>query len=140
MYARSMGRLVQIVLAVIACVTLHACATLAVTAAGIGGSTAVNHKLQGITYRTFSAPLPRVKSASLAALKRMGMPRSGGQKTETGETIFAKATGRDIEIELESLSPNATRMRVAARDGGLLYDSATATEIILQTEKVLGKV
>ena len=28
-------------------------------------------------------------------------------------------------------------MRVAARSGGLFYDTATATEIILQTEKIL---
>src|SRR4029079_11746690 len=98
----------------------------------------VNHTLSGITYRTFTAPLPRVKSASLAALKQMGIQREGGQKTGTGETILAKATGREIEIELESLSANATRMRVTAKNGGLFYDSATATEIVLQTEKALG--
>jgi hypothetical protein len=106
----------------------------------VGGSTAVNHTLGGITYRTFTVPLPRVKSASLTALNRMGMKRAGGQKSENGETILAKASGRDIEIELESLSPSTTRMRVTATNGGLLYDSATATEIILQTEKALGKV
>ena len=128
------------VLAVTACGVLNACAPLAVTAAGVGGSTAVNHTLQGVTYRTFSAPLPRVKAASLSALNHMGIQRSGGQKTGRGETILAKATERDIEIELESLSPNATRMRVIARNGGLFYDSATATEIILQTEKALGNV
>ena len=29
-------------------------------------------------------------------------------------------------------------MRVVARDGGFFYDSATASEIIVQTEKSLG--
>lgn len=140
MVACSIRKTVLALAAVAAAGGLNACAPLAVTAAGVGGATAVNHTLQGIAYRTFTAPLPRVKSASLAALKQMGMPRSGGQKTENGETILAKATGRDIEIELESLSPNATRMRVTAKDGRLFYDSATATEIILQTEKILGNV
>ena len=136
----SMRQIVLSVNALAVCATLSACAPLAITAAGVGGATAVNHTLTGITYRTFSAPLPRVKAASLSALNRMGLQRSGGQKTGTGETILAKATERDIEIELESLSPNATRMRVTAKNGGLFYDSATATEIIVQTEKALGNV
>jgi hypothetical protein len=131
------ARWIVVTLAVTAA-TLNACAPLAITAAGIGGSTAVNHTLTGITYRTFTAPLPRVRTASLNALKTMGLQRDGGQKTQNGEMILAKATGREIEIELESLSPNATRMRVTAKNGGMFYDSATATEIVLQTEKALG--
>jgi hypothetical protein len=131
------ARWIVVTLAVTAA-TLNACAPLAITAAGIGGSTAVNHTLTGITYRTFTAPLPRVRTASLNALKNMGLQRDGGQKTQNGEMILAKATGREIEIELESLSPNATRMRVTAKNGGMFYDSATATEIVLQTEKALG--
>ena len=68
------------------------------------------------------------------------MRRAGGQKSATGETILAKATDRDIEIALESLSPNTTRPCVSSRrTAACLYDSATATEIILQTEKALGK-
>jgi hypothetical protein len=112
---------------------------MAIAAFGVGGSTAVNHTLTGITYRTFTAPLPQVKTASVTALNRMGMQRAGGQKSANGETLLAKATDREIEIELESLSANTTRMRVVAKNGGLFYDSATATEIILQTEKALGK-
>ncbi|HYE87985.1 MAG TPA: hypothetical protein VEA16_16590, partial [Vicinamibacterales bacterium] len=46
----------------------------------------------------------------------------------------ALAEARTIEIELERLSPEATRMRVTAiQDIPILRDSATATEIILQT-------
>ena len=42
--------------------------------------------------------------------------------------------------ELEALTPNTTRMLVVAKkDGGVLRDSATATEIILQTEKIVGQ-
>ena len=123
---------------VTACAALNGCAPVAITAAGVGGSTAVNHTLSGITYRTFTAPLPRVRSASLSALAKMGLQRESSQKNEHGETILAKATGREIEIELEALSPNATRMRVTAKNGGLFYDSATATEIVIQTEKALG--
>jgi len=55
------------------------------------------------------------------------------------ETITARAADRDIQIELEALTPATTRMLVTAKkDGGILQDSATATEIILQTEKNVG--
>jgi len=55
------------------------------------------------------------------------------------ETIHAKAGDRDIDIVLESLTPNTTRMKVTARqNGGILSDGATATEVILQTEKFVG--
>ena len=134
----SSWRIAVPVAGLMACAALNACAPLAVTAAGVGGATAVNHTLTGITYRTFSEPLPRVKSASLRALNRMGLKHSSGQKTDHVETINAKANDRDIEIQFESLTPSTTRMRVTARSGGLFYDSATATEIILQTEKALG--
>ena len=55
------------------------------------------------------------------------------------EVIMARASDREIEIEIEALTPNTTRLAVTAiKDGGLLRDSATATEIILQTEKLVG--
>src|SRR5262245_2903675 len=117
----SMRRIGLLAAALAAWGILSSCAPLAVTAVGVGGSTAVNHTLTGITYRTFSAPLPRVKAASLKALNTMGMQRAGGEKSANGETILAKATERDIEIQLEALSSNATRMRVVARNGGLFY-------------------
>lgn len=112
------------------------CAPLAMTAAGIGGSTAVSHVLGGVTYRTFSEPLPKVKGATMAALTRMQIKVDGAERRGHGEVIKAEASGREIEIELESLTPSTTRMRAVARDG-LLYDSATATEIIIQTETLL---
>ena len=43
--------------------------------------------------------------------------------------------GRKIEIALESLSGNATRVRAVASLGFMRYDTATADEIIKQTEK-----
>ncbi len=52
---------------------------------------------------------------------------------------MAKAGDPNIEIELEALTPNTTRMRVVAKkDGGMIVDSSTAVEIITQTEKSIG--
>ena len=55
------------------------------------------------------------------------------------EVITARASDRNIEVEIESLTPNTTRVAVTAiKDGGIIRDAATATEIILQTEKLVG--
>ena len=115
------------------------CAAAALTAAAVGGGVAVNHQLGGIAYRTFTAPLPRVRSAALTALRKMGIKVEGTEKIEYGERLLAKAGDRNIEIELEALTPNTTRMRaVAKKDGGAVVDSSTAVEIITQTEKAIG--
>jgi hypothetical protein len=112
---------------------LAGCEPLSLAALGIGGSAAVNHKVSGTPYRTFTAPISKVKTASMGALKRMGIKTESMTKMENGELITARAGKREIEVELESLTPNTTRMKVVAREGGFFYDSATATEIIAQT-------
>jgi hypothetical protein len=104
---------------------------------GVGTAVGVNHTLNGIVYRTFSEPLPKVKRATVTALKQMEITVDAVEKVETGERIKAKANNRAIEIELESITPKTTRMRVVASSNGLMKDSATATEIILQTEAAL---
>lgn len=118
------------------CCTLAGCEALALTALGIGASTGVSHSLSGITYRTFAEPIPRVKGASLKALRHMQIKVASSGKNGTGESIKANAADREISIELEALSPNTTRMRVTASTG-FFRDSATATEIIIQTERYL---
>jgi|SRR5882672_890186 len=116
---------------------LNGCAPLSLTAFGVGTSAGVSHTLTGITYRTFTVPMPKVKGATMTALNKMGIKVISTSRAEGTEVIKASATDREIEVELEPLTPNATRMRTLARKGGLFYDSATSTEIILQTERVL---
>lgn len=119
--------------------TLTGCAAVAITAMGVGGATAVNHTLTGIAYKTFTIPLPRVKSAALTALDRMGIRVQGSGKEDGSDVIRATGNDRNIEVQLEPISAKSTRMRVTAKQSnGILYDSATATEIIIQTDKILG--
>ena len=113
------------------------CEAVAVTALGVGGAAGVSHTLTGIVYRTFTEPVQKVKRATLTALEQMAITVESVEKTENGEVIHAKASNRDIEIVLEALTPKATRMRVTADSEGIFKDSATATEIILQTERAL---
>jgi hypothetical protein len=117
-----------------AALLLGGCEAMAITAFGVGASTGVAQTLNGRAYRTFTAPVGDVKHATLAALNRMGIKVLSSKRTGNEEVILARAADREIEITLEVLSPNSTRMRSVTTQG-LLYDSATSLEIVLQTEK-----
>lgn len=117
---------------------LPACAPLAITAAGIGGGAVAQHQLNGYAHRTFSEPLPKVCTATLLALKRMSMTPTSTEKVAQGERINAKAGDRNIEIEIEAVTPTTTQLTaVAKRDGSFLVDSSTAIEIVTQIEKAI---
>lgn len=113
------------------------CEPVTLTAMGVGAAAGVQHTLTGIAYRTFSVPLPKVRSAVLTAFDRMGIKLGAKEPIENGERLTARASDRDIEVELEAITSKTTRMRSTAKTG-FLRDAATATEIILQTERVLG--
>lgn len=127
----------RIALALALTVSSAACDPVSLTMFGVGTAAGVQHTLTGIAYRTFSVPLPKLRTAVKSALDHMDIKIGATEKMQNGERIKARATDRDIEIELEALSGKTTRMRSTARSG-ILMDSATATEIILQTEKALG--
>jgi hypothetical protein len=118
---------------------LNGCIPLALTAAGVGMATGTSHTLGGIVYKTFAAPQVKVQRATIAALRRMQIKVEETKRDDNKDLIMARAADRDIEIEIEALTPNTTRVTVTAvKNGGLIRDSATATEIILQTEKFVG--
>ncbi len=118
---------------------LPGCAAVALTAGSVGLATGVSHTLGGIVYKTFSAPEAKVRRSTVAALKRMQIEVVETTRDGNKETIKARASDRNIEIEIESLTPKTTRMTVTAtKENSLIRDSATATEIILQTEKLVG--
>ena len=123
----------------LASLSLGGCAAVGLTALGVGMGTGVGHHLGGMVYKTFTAPQAQVKRAAQSALGRMQVKVVKAERNGSTETITAKAGDRDIDIVLEALTPNTTRMKVTARQsGGLLTDGATATEVILQTEKLVG--
>src|SRR3954468_7599196 len=118
---------------------LGGCVAVGLTALGVGMATGVSHTLSGMVYKTFTTPQAQVKQATLGAFHRMQIKVLESKRSGSTVTITAKAGDRDIEVELEALTPATTRMLVTAKkDGGLMRDGATATEVILQTEKFVG--
>jgi len=123
----------------LAALNLGGCAAVGLTALGVGMATGVSHTLSGIVYKTFTTPQAQVEKATLGAFNRMQIKVVESKRAKSTRVIKAKAGDRDIEVELEALTPGTTRMTVTAtKDGGLLRDGATATEVILQTEKFVG--
>jgi len=121
------------------CLATAGCVPLALTAAGVGMGAGVSHTLGGIVYKTFAAPQTKVQHATVAALRKMQIKVIENKREDNKQLITARAADRDIDIEIEALTPNTTRLTVVAKkDGGLIRDSATATEIILQAEKLVG--
>ena len=119
------------------CLLLAACEPVAIALLGGGVTTVLRYNLEGVAARTFTAPPASVKTASLAALQRMGLTLEGSETLEASEIIRARSANRDIEIELEPITDQLTRMRITARSTSLLYDTATALELVQQTEKSL---
>jgi hypothetical protein len=130
------------VVAILSALLLSGCAAVGLTlfgvAAGTATGTSVAYTLDGVAYRTFTAPLPQVENATRTALNRMGINVDSSANTEQGRAIRATSNDREIEIELEMVSPKTTRIRTVAKQGIFFKDRATAGEIIFQTEKVLG--
>ncbi|MCZ6814018.1 MAG: DUF3568 family protein, partial [Alphaproteobacteria bacterium] len=121
------------ILGMLAALNLAGCAGAALTAGGIAGSTGVNHTLSGIVYKTFTTPMKDLRVATLKTLNRMQIKVTADKKAKFGWRINGTAFERTIEIELERLTPAVTRMRVTVDKGSIFKDSATSTEIILQT-------
>jgi len=138
---RIIPRGVSGLLAIAIAATVQGCAAVGLTlfavASGTAAGAGVSHTLDGIAYKTFTVPFEGLHAATLMTLERMDIPVNGGQDTQDGRTILAKAADREIEIELDKLTPRTTRMRVVAKRNFLIRDRATATEIILQTDQTL---
>lgn len=124
-------------------VSFYGCAPVALTLFGVGAGvttgTAVSYTMDGVAYRTLSAPLAEVETAALAALDHMGIKVDKTERTDEGKSIKASGFDRQIEVELQVIGSRTTRIRSVAKDGVFFKDRATATEIILQTESILNR-
>jgi predicted NAD/FAD-binding protein len=114
-------------------------AGLAVVGAGTGVAmgTGVDYTLNGIAYKTYTAPMDDVRVATRAALENMAIAITKDEAAEKGWQYEGLANERVIRVELQELTPRTTRIRVVAEDGVFFKDRATAAEIIYQTADAL---
>jgi len=99
-------------------------------------SSGAERAVPGIASKTFAAPVTDVRVAVLKSLRRLDVKVMGEGRTEHGWKIMAVDSSRVIEIQLDLVAPNTTRMRVVLGDED--GEVARASEIVLQTSDVLG--
>ena len=114
---------------------LAGCAAVVIAGAGIG----VSYTLTNVAYKSFSSPVNQVHSATIAALKKMGITITSDSESVDGRTITAETSELDIIINLERITSKTTQIKVDARKNVFLKDKATAAEIINQVAKNLGE-
>lgn len=119
---------------------LSGCALVGLTvpaAAVSGGAGGVNYSFTNNAYKTVSYPIADVEAALNKALKKMDIKETKRKKEEDKVSISAVTGTLDIYIDLEKVTPTVTNIEVNAKKGVFFKDKATATEIIVQTEKNL---
>ncbi len=130
-----------VTLAVIVLLAGQGCAAVGLTlfgvGAGVAGGTGVSYTLDSIAYKTFTASEEQLRAATVKTLRRMAMDLKDNQATESGRQLTATAGDRTVEIELDRITARTSRMRVNVKQGWFFKDRATATEIIVQTERTL---
>jgi hypothetical protein len=115
---------------------LHGCALALIGAggaAGVAGADAMQ-----TADRTFTAPLEQVRTATNQALAQMDLRTNADTTTASGRHIVATANDRTIDIDLENLTYNTTRMTVEVKTyNGLLRDGATANAVVQKAGEML---
>jgi PBP1b-binding outer membrane lipoprotein LpoB len=119
---------------------LSGCAEIGFTvpaAAVSGGAAGVNYSFTNNAYKTISYPVADVEAALNKAFKKMDIQETKHQEEEGKVSISAVAGDLAIYVDLEKVTPTVTKIEVNAKKGAFFKDKATATEIIVQTEKNL---
>jgi hypothetical protein len=99
-------------------------------------TTGVAYYYMNISEKTCVYDLDTMNKASLVTLKRMGFKLGEQFKNEDGDRkILAESEELVITVKLKKITPKCTKIKVTARKSVVIRDKATASEIILQTEK-----
>jgi hypothetical protein len=101
----------------------------AATTAITGVSMGVAYLYTNVAERTVCFSLDRMGSATILALKKMGIAVHDQSKARDESKIRAKTKDLDIVIKLKAITDKSTKIKVSARNG-ILKDKATALEII----------
>ena len=133
-------RVLRVIALIASLFALEGCAGVALTAGTLAGGAGLEHAIRGVNYETFATPLPELRLATLKSLNRMAMDMTEERREDRGWAIEASTTNRDIDIEFESITHLATRMRVVVSKGVFfLRDGATGAEIIARTAETLDR-
>ena len=107
-------------------------APLALTSTSMG----VAYYYMNVSEKTCVYDLDTMNRASVVTLKRMGFKLREQSKDEDGyRKIQAEAEDLNFTVKLKKVTHKCTKIKVTARKNVVIRDKATASEIILQTER-----
>ena len=118
--------------------TLSGC-TAAIGALGTLGSGVVggaDYLASSPVSKTVSYDYDRVKKALLVTLCKMVIEVEKVKEIDKGEKIYAKADDLEVVIKLKKITRSVTRIEIAAGEGVVKRDKATATEIVQKTTEI----
>ena len=105
--------------------------------AGNVAASGVERSFSGAAIKTFTADRASMNRATRAALEKMGFDLYEIRESGARLRIHAGSPERYVEVVLDAVARNTTRLRVEV-DGGYIFsaDAATATEVLTQIAKV----
>ncbi len=112
---------------------LSGCASVLIT----GASGGVAYTITNVAYKTVVSPIDQVEYANRLALMKMRIRYIERRETGNGVQIVAETSELNIYIDLERVTPKATKIGVNAEKNIIQKDRATAVAIIEQTEAML---
>ena len=92
--------------------------------------------LNGKASRICAASATAVKVAAVKVLNRMRIKVASITRDAGQDVIVAVSGERSVEVRVEALNPQSTRMRISARQGER-DDVSTVAEVIAMTERLL---
>ena len=95
------------------------------------------YNMDNIAHRTFTEPHYNTTLASTQAMKKMQLQIRQIDTYEKRTDIYATAPELKIEVGIESITANTTRVSVNTYKGVFIKDKATANEILSQIEMFL---
>ena len=100
----------------------------------------VDHILKSTVDKSFPVPLEETRAATLQSIQQMELSVETFDRTESGYLVSGKAKGWRVEIELEQVGAQVTRMQVDVKRNFFRRDRATADAIVSETERALAQI
>ncbi len=129
----------MVLIGIFSMIVLHTgCAQILVPGTLAGAGELYRYSARNIAQQTLVGSLDQVVSAAESALKKMEIDLIGIEQSEKEVLLHAQTTELEIEIELQKVTPTATRAKVNAVKNHVIKDKATASEILYQIKGFLG--
>lgn len=118
---------------------ISGCAPVVVVGAAGAAAAGIYYTATDSAYKTYTYPYKRVRESLLEASKNMGIEMSSYVPIADGEMFQGSTQQLKVEVTLRKITDKTTKAEVDVRKNVLIKDKATATEILLQMDKILQK-